>query len=103
MTNDRDGKLFINKSSLLVTGLPGGALAKTGNWSPVIFFICLLNFTPDVMACTVCFGGADSNLARGFTWGIIVLGSLPYLLLTSFICYFIYHNRKNKSKNKEAV
>ncbi|MBI4057466.1 MAG: hypothetical protein HY399_07985 [Elusimicrobia bacterium] len=32
-------------------------------------------------ACVVCFGGADSQLKKGFYWGIIILLALPFLLI----------------------
>ena len=31
-------------------------------------------------ACSVCFGEAGGNLAKGFTWGILVLLLLPLIL-----------------------
>jgi len=49
-------------------------------------------------ACTVCFGGADSNLQRGFFWGIVVLGALPFLLISFFVGTLIVISRKNKRK-----
>lgn len=66
-------------------------------------FILFLLFTVPSFACTVCFGGADADLRRGFTWGILLLGALPYLLLSLFVGYIIIQTRKNKNKNKETA
>jgi hypothetical protein len=49
-------------------------------------------------ACAVCFGGADSKLTRGFFWGIIVLGILPFVLLVAFISTIAAATRKNQSR-----
>jgi hypothetical protein len=49
----------------------------------------------DLLACAVCFGSADSNLREGFTWGILLLGSLPFLMLTAFIFSVVRSSRKH--------
>lgn len=48
-------------------------------------------------ACAVCFGGADSNLRRGFTWGVLILGSLPFLMIAGFVVSIIRASRKHKA------
>ena len=57
-------------------------------WSP----LNLINST--VQACSVCFGGAGSNLTRGFFWGIIVLLALPFVLI-GLITTLIFRASKN--------
>jgi len=47
------------------------------------------------LACAVCFGASDPNLARGFYWGVILLGSLPFLLLALFITVVVVSTRKH--------
>ena len=47
-----------------------------------------------VSACAVCFGGADSNLSKGFTWGVIILLVLPFALTAGFIGMIVKASRK---------
>jgi hypothetical protein len=47
-------------------------------------------------ACAVCFGGGNANLTRGFFWGVVLLGSLPFILMGTFVSYLVYHTRKRK-------
>jgi len=69
----------------------------------ILILLILAFFLPSLSdACSVCFGGTNKELARGFTWGIIILGSLPYLLLASFFGYFYYHTKKNKRKQANS-
>jgi hypothetical protein len=48
-------------------------------------------------ACTVCFGAGDSKLADGFTWGIVLLGSLPFIMLITFITVIVRTTRRRKT------
>jgi len=48
-------------------------------------------------ACTVCFGNPNSDLSRGFFWGIVLLGSLPFMMIAGFVSFLIYSSRKKKS------
>lgn len=61
-----------------------------------ILFILAILSNQSVFACSVCFGGGNSNLIRGFTWGIGLLLGLPFLLLGSLIGMIVYSIRKNK-------
>ncbi len=68
-----------------------------------LFFVIflLLMVLPDLgWSCPVCFGEAGSNLAKGFTWGILLLLTLPVILLGT-IAYKISSSirRKNESAN----
>ncbi len=47
-------------------------------------------------ACAVCFGGGDDNLVRGFTWGVAVLGILPFALMAGLITLIVRAARKHK-------
>ncbi|MCG3205109.1 MAG: hypothetical protein KCHDKBKB_01826 [Elusimicrobia bacterium] len=47
-------------------------------------------------ACTVCFGGADGNLIRGFTWGVALLGSLPFLLMIGLVTLIVKSTKNRK-------
>ena len=53
-------------------------------------------FPSFAQACTVCFGGADGNLIKGFTWGVLLLGSLPFLLMAGLFTLIV---RSAKKKN----
>lgn len=48
-------------------------------------------------ACTVCFGGADANLVKGFTWGIILLLILPFTLAAGLITMVARASRRKKA------
>jgi hypothetical protein len=64
---------------------------------PIVTLIALLFFRVLSHACAVCFGDGNSSLNRGFFWGVIVLGALPFMMLGGFVSYLIYHTRKRKS------
>ena len=49
-----------------------------------------------VSACAVCFGGAESNMVKGFTWGILVLLLLPFVLTAGFISMIVQASRRKK-------
>lgn len=50
----------------------------------------------ELFACAVCFGGADSDMVKGFTWGIWILLVLPYALAAGLIAMIVRHVRKQK-------
>ncbi len=57
----------------------------------------LLTVVPSaVSACAVCFGGADSNLVKGFTWGVALLLILPFALTAGFIAMVVQASRRKK-------
>ena len=59
----------------------------------LLFFIL-----PDLgWSCPVCFGGEGSSMARGFTWGILVLLALPALLFGS-IAFLIFRSVRRKNE-----
>jgi hypothetical protein len=65
---------------------------------PLILLSAALLVLPALSeACTVCFGKADGNLQRGFFWGIVVLGALPFTMLAFFITYLIRATRKKQT------
>jgi len=55
----------------------------------------LLSKTP-LLACTVCFGGVDSDLSRGFYWGIMLLLLLPFAIISVLAGLIIHHTRRSK-------
>jgi|GEM_PF-5913749 len=63
-------------------------------YSAVVMILCL---TEPSLGCSVCFGGNDSNLAKGFFWGVIVLGLLPFLLISSFVGFLLRAQKKHSS------
>jgi hypothetical protein len=50
-----------------------------------------------VSACAVCFGGADSNLANGFFWGVLLLLILPFALTAGFVTMVLRAGRRRKA------
>lgn len=41
----------------------------------------VLAMAPDVHACAVCFGDADSPMAKGVVWGVLVLAGITGFVL----------------------
>lgn len=60
-----------------------------------ILFALLLLFPRLAHACSVCFGGSDSNWTRGFMWGVIVLGVLPFILMAGLVAVIARTAKKN--------
>lgn len=50
----------------------------------------MIGLSTQVSACSVCFGNPDSNLTKGFGWGIISLLGVVVLVLGSIVSFFIY-------------
>lgn len=46
-------------------------------------------------ACAVCFGGADGNLIKGFTWGVAFLATLPFVLIAGLVTIIVRTSKKN--------
>lgn len=66
---------------------------------PILISAVIL-FLPSLLsACTVCFGGADGNLVRGFTWGVALLGSLPFALMIVLVT-LIVRSTKNRTHHE---
>lgn len=63
---------------------------------PLLLLITLFLLPAAALACTVCFGDSDSNLTRGFFWGVVVLISLPFTMMAGFATYLYLHFRKRK-------
>ena len=64
-----------------------------------LFLVLILLFfiLPDLgWSCPVCFGGDGSPMIQGFTWGIVVLLSLPALLFGTF-AFFIARSIRRKN------
>jgi hypothetical protein len=58
-------------------------------------------FPSNLNACAVCFGGADGNLIKGFTWGVAFLAILPFLLMAALIAFIIKTARRNQLPRHE--
>jgi hypothetical protein len=61
---------------------------------------CLFAAVPSaVSACAVCFGGSESNLARGFFWGVLLLLILPFALTAGFITMVMRASDRRKKES----
>lgn len=58
--------------------------------------ISLILFPETVQACSVCFGGANENLQKGFYWGILILLLLPLLLFFGIGGKIVLASRKKE-------
>jgi hypothetical protein len=66
-----------------------------------IFFTWILSsacFFPQwIYGCAVCFNGQSPDMVKGFTWGIVLLLALPFVLISGLVGLVIYHMKKNHS------
>ncbi len=53
--------------------------------SLAVLLAALLAGADHVLACPVCFGDPDSDMARGAMWGILVLGIVIYGVLMGMV------------------
>lgn len=63
---------------------------------PLVLSSSLLFWAGAASACSVCFGGANSEMVRGFYWGVILLGSLPFALMALLFGLIVHHTKKSK-------
>ena len=54
----------------------------------------LLFAPPAAQACSVCFGGSDSQLSRGMLAGVLVLLLVVLSVLGGFVALFVYLARR---------
>ncbi len=67
--------------------IPASHEPRTRVWRlilPALLTTLLLN-ADYAVACPVCFGDPDSEMARGAMWGILVLGIVVYGVLMSMV------------------
>jgi hypothetical protein len=58
-------------------------------------------FLPEAArACVVCFGGNSADATRGFYWGVVLLLSLPFFLITVLGGLIFYHLRKHNASKR---
>ncbi len=60
----------------------------------ILIAVILISLPVLSHACSVCFGGADGNLVRGFTWGVAVLGLLPFVLMAGLVTMVVRASKK---------
>jgi hypothetical protein len=56
-------------------------------------------------ACAACYGKSDSDLARGFNWGVFTLLGVVGCVLGGFVAFFIYLAKRSAamSQNQNVV
>ncbi len=69
-------------------------------WIPAFAGMTLLAYSR-LHACAVCFGGADGNLIKGFTWGVAFLATLPFILMAVLITFIIKTAKRNHLPSHE--
>ena len=68
-----------------------------------IFALSLLLNAGRVWSCAVCFGGENSDLSRGFYWGILLLMMLPLILFLAIGGAVFYHIRQKQSRGEVSA
>jgi hypothetical protein len=60
----------------------------------LLFVLALLLAPRAVQACSVCFGGSDSQLSQGMFAGVLVLLLVVMSVLGGFVALFVYLARR---------
>src|SRR5206468_230998 len=74
----------------------GGRFRKGVHLRTGTVWLLVLSAPKAAQACAVCFGGANSDLSRGFFWGMLLLLLLPFTLVGLFIGAIVRSSRKEK-------
>jgi hypothetical protein len=53
--------------------------------------------------CSVCYGKSDSELAKGFNWGVISLLFVVLFVLGGFVAFFIYIAKRSAALAQNAT
>jgi len=56
-----------------------------------------------LLACAVCFGDSDSDMARGARLSVLFLLALTYLVMGGGVAAFFYARRRAKAGNRRAA
>lgn len=54
-------------------------------------------------ACAACYGQSDSELAKGFNWGVLSLLFVVALVLGGFSAFFVYLAKRSAAMSRNAV
>ncbi len=54
-------------------------------------------------ACAVCYGQSDSPLARGLSWGILVLLAVLLGVLAGVVGFFVHMSRRAAARRTETI
>jgi hypothetical protein len=63
-------------------------------------FLTLMLLPGAVHACSVCFGKSDSDLAKGFNWGVFTLLGVVGFVLSGFVAFFIYLAKRSAAMSR---
>jgi hypothetical protein len=66
---------------------------RSGTWLPILFLATAAS--PNLLACTACFGQSDSSMARGMNMGIFSLLLVITCVLTGVAGFFVYLMRRS--------
>ncbi|OGH56555.1 MAG: hypothetical protein A3G34_08925 [Candidatus Lindowbacteria bacterium RIFCSPLOWO2_12_FULL_62_27] len=62
-----------------------------------VFGLGVFLLTAGASACPVCYGDLEPQQAKGFFWGIVFLGLLPFGLI-GYIAGHVIHSARRKAK-----
>jgi len=69
-----------------------------------MFIVVAVSLLPQAAsACSVCFGKSDSDLARGFNWGVLSLLFVVFCVLGAFSVFFIFLAKRSAAMSQNAV
>lgn len=51
-------------------------------------------------ACSVCYGNSDSDMAKGFGWGVLSLLAVVVFVLSGFVAFFIYIAKRSAAMSQ---
>ncbi len=69
----------------------------------VVCSAALLALPGSAPACAVCFGGDDSAISKGLTFGIFALLGVVFVVLGGITAFFVYLARRARATSAETV
>ncbi|MFN0117507.1 MAG: hypothetical protein ACKVQC_04330 [Elusimicrobiota bacterium] len=68
-----------------------------------VFFSLSLFLIKSASACAVCFGGDNSNMTRGFFWGVVVLLALLFSLILGLTTWIIRASKRKSNEDNQSL
>ena len=76
---------------------------KALRWCLTTAVVAMLAAPQPLLACAVCYGKSDSDLARGMNWGILSLLAVVVFVLGGIASFFVYLAKRAAGSNGAAA
>lgn len=77
-------------------------LSKASRFLFACVALALVLLPKAASACAVCYGKSDSELARGFNWGVMSLLVVVLSVLGGFIVFFVFLAKRSAAMAQNA-